>query len=211
MKTKLISGVLAMLILLSLSLVGCSNNGDEQSTPAKSSSNPTGTGNENSETESPQSSGYTKEDLLAMPEANADDFSVKDVDGGVSITGVYSKNDVLIIPAQINGKDVVAIGFQAFFGDKFKAVLLPDSIVAIGEKAFLGCENLEVVYVKGNSLKKLDTSVFSMCGKLKYIELPASVDEINPLGLASVTIITPAGSYAETYANQNEFEVKNSD
>ena len=57
-----------------------------------------------------------------------------------------------------------------------------------------------------NGVESIGDSCFEECGQLKTIYIPASVKEIEEYAFYdcdNVTIVTTAGSYAETYANEN--------
>ena len=54
------------------------------------------------------------------------------------------------VPSEIKGKQVTKIGKGAFKNNKdIKTICLPESITEIGEKAFIGCENLEFIKILG--------------------------------------------------------------
>ena len=56
------------------------------------------------------------------------------------------------------------------------------------------------------NVTEIGDQAFRDCGKLKYIFVPASVRSIGWMAFADcpdLTIHTPAGSYAETYAKEN--------
>ena len=107
-----------------------------------------------------------------------------------------------------------------------KDITFPEGLESIGELAFseTGLEEIELP----SSLKKLDFGVFSTlsiktvtlpegmeyigascfgeCNQLEKVYIPESVTEIDGdifYDCGDVTIVTTAGSYAETYANEN--------
>ena len=62
------------------------------------------------------------------------------------------------------------------------------------------------------SVTKIDDSTFEGCSGLTSITIPKSVTKIGDrafYGCENLTIITPSGSYAETYAIENNIPVKN--
>lgn len=155
------------------------------------------------ETAQDTSMDLSKTSLMAMPEEHDGAFGFSTVDGGVSLTKYYGEEDIIIIPSQHEGKDVVKIGVRAFFCERdIKAVLIPETVTKIGDEAFSGCESLEVVYFKGEGIKEICSGAFSCVGNLKYIELPESIDTFGGVftGVYEiVTVVTPSGSYAETF------------
>ena len=60
-------------------------------------------------------------------------------------------------PAQIR-----AIGEEAFAGTPFQAVIIPDTVVEIGSRAFAGCEKLVYVFIPG-SVESLAPDAFADC------------------------------------------------
>ena len=65
---------------------------------------------------------------------------------------------------------------------KLEKIILPESVTSIGQNAFAFCTNLLEVTIPG-SVTSIDSSAFFECPNVK--------------------IKAPAGSYAETYAKEN--------
>ena len=214
MKTKLLSGVLAILILLSLA--GCGGNGNDTSSGSNSTTPSVSSGvNQNPSSTEPSQTGanYTKESLLAMSEDDESLYTYKEVDGGVQIFKYNGTKEVVIIPSEINGSPVVNIGYRAFaFNESIEAILLHENVKLIESEAFSGCSKLQVAFSKGENLKEIEESAFSSCGVLAKVEMPSSVETINGFAFqnsSKVTIITPKGSYAETFAQGKGLKVEN--
>ena len=67
------------------------------------------------------------------------------------------------------------------------------------------CENLTCVTL-GANIKEIDYSAFAGCKNLKTIYIPKSVKKINVVAFfncETLSIHAPVGSYAETYAKEN--------
>ena len=65
-------------------------------------------------------------------------FAYEEVEGGISITGYSIEGGLdVVIPSNINGKQVVAIGNTAFCFNKLTSVTIPSSVTSIGSSAFL--------------------------------------------------------------------------
>lgn len=60
---------------------------------------------------------------------------------------------------------------------EIKSVVIPDSVIEIGERAFYTCLQLEEVTM-GNGVKKIGQEVFAGCFKMKTIHLSDSLQEI---------------------------------
>jgi hypothetical protein len=82
---------------------------------------------------------------------------------------------------------------------------IAQNVTKINSYAFMFQKNLEAVVLPEN-VTEIGDQAFRDCGKLKYIFVPASVRSIGWMAFADcpdLTIHTPAGSYAETYAKEN--------
>jgi hypothetical protein len=84
-------------------------------------------------------------------------------------------------------------------------IVIPDSVTEIGENAFSKCKNLKEVKI-GKGLTAIPECCFSNCSKLKKVIIPDNVTDISPLAFkncSDFTILGNLGSYAETYAKEN--------
>ncbi len=66
----------------------------------------------------------------------------------------------------------------AFCGCGFESVVVPPTIVSIGDFAFTSCNNLVDISIP-TSVKSIGRGAFTYCHSLKYIPFPQSVDAIN--------------------------------
>ena len=133
------------------------------------------------------------------------------------------------------GKNIQSIGNYAFYGcDALPAVTLPNSVTSLGENAFEECDILADVQL-GTGLTEIPSYAFHQCQKLKSIILPYRIKEIkdhaftNCTAMTSITIpraVTAiasnvfsypgkmtiygvSGTYAQTYANNNNITFEN--
>jgi hypothetical protein len=101
-------------------------------------------------------------------------------DGWCSIGKYIGNSKRVIVPASIQGKPVAVIGYQAFKDNhKIEEVVLPDTMLFIKMRAFLGCKNLSEIHLP-QSLKKIDNGAFGWSG-IKELNLPASLEFIGPM------------------------------
>ena len=75
--------------------------------------------------------------------ASAQDFEAVSVAGGLKLTAYTGEGGKVIIPEEIDGKPVVALG-DALFKDNtaLSALFIPDTITAIGTELLSGCRSL---------------------------------------------------------------------
>jgi hypothetical protein len=104
-------------------------------------------------------------------------------DGGDAVNERYTGCDpYIIIPAYLDGKQVVRIGSYAFCNFKgLKGMIVPEGIGEIGPGAFKGCAALTAAKLP-ESLRHIEPSAF--------------------LGCDGLVITAPAGSYALRYAQK---------
>lgn len=91
---------------------------------------------------------------------------------GVAITGYAIECDANFeIPAEIDGKPVVAIGKYAFDGrDELVRVTIPESVVKIENYAFKDCKNLKYVYMPSGETAEFDHTAFYNCTNLEAVD-----------------------------------------
>ena len=77
-----------------------------------------------------------------------------------TITGSDSGVTDVVIPGTISGKQVTAIGSNAFNGrTKLTSVVIPDTVTAIGDNAFTRCSELKSAVLSRN-LESIGTTAF---------------------------------------------------
>ena len=108
-------------------------------------------------------------------------FTVSFVDG-LTLLGKYKgAEETMVVPAKVGKHDVYGLDY----------------------KAFAKCETIKEVYIS-NGVKSIGANAFQSCPKLKELHLPGSVEWIGEKAISKrVKILAPAGSYAETYAKEN--------
>ena len=224
---------LGLVSLLALPIVGCAK---QEKLVSENTSTTTETNTQKQE--ATNNSEVTEKNFKDFPETDKKYFSYNDWNEGIVIEGCSSEEKVVVVPKEINGKPVLAIGERGLANmQNCEAVVLPDTVRVISKSAFTVDKAMKFVYL-GTSLKKIDDLAFNGCSKLefvefpeglesigkltfshnvviKYIKIPASVTEITDVfyfpenSNKNVEIHTPKGSKAEEVANHLELKVVN--
>lgn len=108
-----------------------------------------------------------------------------------------------------NIKDLVlkegTVGIADSFGSYYDTVTLPAGLKLIGDEAYINVENQEEIVIPDGVTYIGMNSILGV----KNIILPASVTYIDYTAFDSdATIIAPKGSYAESYALENDYKFK---
>jgi hypothetical protein len=114
---------------------------------------------------------------------------------GVRISGYTGPPWAVIIPTNLNGLTVIDIanGEDAVFSSSVTSVTILDSVVAIGDNAFAGCEGLTSVTIP-DSVTNIGMSAFQGCLCLTNVTIPGSILDLEPylfnfcIRLTNVTI-----------------------
>lgn len=117
--------------------------------------------------------------------------------GGVAITQYYRPNASAqyYIPSKLN--EVTVTGGYILYGafqqcSNLTDIIIPDSIISIGECAFQGCSSLTNINIP-ESVVNIGNRAFQNCSNFKRITIPNSVENIGDAafygcGITSITI-----------------------
>ena len=122
-------------------------------------------------------------DASARSMKAAGDYLTSSVTGGLMITGYNGNEQNLVIPSEIDGVSVVAIGTRAFSEKNLISVTIPGSVTSIGESAFFWCRSLKNVTLS-SGLKTIGKGAFSY-SMLTGITIPGSVTDIGAYAFSS--------------------------
>lgn len=101
-------------------------------------------------------------------------------DAEIRIEKAVTDNADLSIPAEIEGKPVMALAADSFSDlESVASIKMPDSIVAIGYSAFRNCRRLESIEFP-SELAKFDSGWLRGCQKLAHMKLPGKLEKITP-------------------------------
>ena len=123
--------------------------------------------------------GYTNDPSLAAADQSIPPFTYTESNGNITITGFEldftpPANYALVIPDDIEGKPVIAIGANAFKQKtNFTSLTIGSNVQTIGNSAFYGCTNLSSVEIT-NNVTSLGTSMFQGCTSLSTVTFEAT-------------------------------------
>ena len=124
----------------------------------------------------------------------------------IEIISYDGTDATLVIPDEIDGKKVTAIGYEAFKGcSGLTSITIPASVTSIGYYAFGYCSGLTSITIP-DSVTTIEGYVFYGCRGLTSITIPDSVTSIGYSAFydcPNLVIYGNAGSYAEQYATDN--------
>ena len=115
---------------------------------------------------------------IAASAAAYEDFEYSVEGETVTITEYKGHGGDVVIPSEIDGKKVTAIGEFAFEGSDLTSVTIPDTVTSIGWEAFRYCGILKNVTIP-DSVTDFGWEAFKGCSSLKSVTLPDSVKTIS--------------------------------
>lgn len=122
-----------------------------------------------------------------LSEAPASDFEYEEADGKITIKHYTGKSMEIAIPAQIEGKDVTAIGDYCFANSSILKVACPSTLETIGEFAFTNCFELERIDLN-EGLQTIKKDAFLGCQSLKYVQIPKTVVFVGEMAFSAAGI-----------------------
>ena len=124
------------------------------------------------------------------------DLEIKEYDSYCEVAGIgnYKKSE-LIIPKKYHGKPVTKIANSAFrSNDSFTKIVIPSSIIEIGELAFAYTDAIkEVIFEEKSNCKTIGKQAFALDSGFQSITIPKSVSSIGEMafdscnGLSNIT------------------------
>lgn len=111
-------------------------------------------------------------------------------DGGVRIkayNGPFGKDVELIIPEQIDGRPVKAIGKNVFERKQFAKIEIPDTVEIIESSAF---RQIDCDYIKFSSnLRELGTDAIGFSKKFSFVDLPETLETVKVGAFDSIVAV----------------------
>jgi hypothetical protein len=188
MRKKLLIGVLVGAASIVLIACGKEEGGNTSNGSVNVSSEKIETNTQNDSTEKQtdnKKEELTDEYLLSLAETEAELFRYEEQDDGTIMIkgykGDYTEDTIIVIPRQIDGKDVTCIKSNAFKNKLAKAIVTGANVSEIGADAFLSVDVKKLVI--NGPVKKIYTDAF-MNSKIGEVSFGEKVEEI---GLKSFT------------------------
>lgn len=117
-------------------------------------------------------------------------FTYIDSGDGLTITGYSGSVYDLVIPPEIEGSPVVAVGAWAFYGrTEIISVSIASSVSTVGAYAFAGCTGLASVALP-DGVESIDTFAFYYCLSLGSVSIPGSVSSIGTGAFSRCTALS---------------------
>ena len=108
--------------------------------------------------------------------------------GLVRIVAYDGHDPSVEVPGSIKGGEVVALASGLFSGhEEIESVAMPDSVEAIGHRAFEKCSGLKRVRLSAE-LKQVGSGVFAQCGRIDEVEINSPIVSIEGKLLSGVSV-----------------------
>lgn len=118
------------------------------------------------------------------PSTNAAEYEYMEENGGITITKYLGKDTEIVIPEQIDGKDVKKIAFSFLRSDEEKvvvSVVMPDTVTELDKEVFQGNSALKSITFS-KSLKEIPKKVCQLCSSLETVKF---FDGLEVIGYAA--------------------------
>lgn len=127
--------------------------------------------------------------------------------GHATITKYCGNVYALIIPEELDGYSVTAIGEQAFKGNgSLGSVVVPNKVESIGKEAFSGCGSLaDVVLPENKKYTFISENLFAEDVSLSCVEIPKYVTEIQKRAFYHCGLTSMRLSEDITYIGEEAF------
>lgn len=99
-------------------------------------------------------------------------------DGSAKITAYFGTSPNVVIPSEIDGHKVTAIGTAVFYrNQEVESVTLPDTVTSIGSYSFADTAKIKRVYLP-DSVTEIQDYAFRHCKGIDFTKLPANLKKI---------------------------------
>lgn len=140
--------------------------------------------------------------IYARWKIRTDYYTYTVTDSKATVTGYTGTDRNILIPAEIDGYPVKAIGERAFANEPIVSISIDSSVSKIGAGAFDNCSSLKKINLP-DSITAVESGVFGGCRSLKEIFLPEKVSSIGSGAFENCSSLT------EIYLSDNITTVEN--
>lgn len=110
-------------------------------------------------------------------EATKAQFNYFTNDGTITITGYTGSGDAVTIPSTIDGLPVTSMDHAFYFNTNLTSIIIPDSVISIGDGTFWECHSLNSITIP-NNVTSIGEFAFCDCFSLSSVIIPNSVTSI---------------------------------
>ena len=151
--------------------------------------------------------------VSAYEEYTCGDWTYTLVNSGASITGYTGSDAELVIPATLDGHNVVSIDDNALWYGSYTSIQFPATLRTIGTGAFMECRKLTSVEIPG-TVTSIHSMAFYNCFSLTSVTLGDGITTVGGgafqcTGLTSVTIpasVTSIGHQAFGIGTEESYD-----
>lgn len=156
--------------------------------------------------------------IESYPETPSEDFRYYDLEdgSGVCVMYYYGGDEVVVIPAEIDGKSVKDVRISSFrYNEKLKTLYIPEGVTALSVSVIddqAATTTVEKI-VLPSTLKTIDNSAFKGFAKLREINLPDTLEKVGGSifeGCVSLTdTYLPKSCFGNGYASLSGCSIEN--
>lgn len=121
-------------------------------------------------------------------------YSFEPYEDGIRLTCFHGEEETIAIPSEIDGKPVRALGSRMFYdsGMAVQKIIVPGTVRSLEQEALEGCFGLRDLVLSAG-LEHLGRE-FAAMTDLKSVHVPASVKQIDDIGILDLDLILDEGS-----------------
>ena len=201
--------LLLLALVIALGLCACGVKGGTPDGPGKATAVPGGENVTNDPAGTPADGAPTNgpADQTPEPVAGSEGLVIKEYDDNCAVDGIGTFSGTeLIIPSHVNGKPVTSIYEDAISNNTMVSLVVPFTVVTIGEDAVSSSEKLETVRFS-EGLISVGEGSFGGCPRLKSVTLPLSLESVynsafrDCVGLEEVVLYGNSNVYNYAFSN----------
>jgi hypothetical protein len=108
----------------------------------------------------------------------------------ITIDSYAGDGGAVVIPGTMGGLPVTAIANEAFSGSDLTSIAVPNSVITIGDDAFVGCVGLTNITLPNSGNMSIGNWAFLGCTSLTSVTIPNGVNNIGYYAFGQCTSLT---------------------